>query len=46
MEDQQAISEVVGNSILFVNFDEYGRADLEYVDRAGVMHFLYLDPNS
>jgi len=28
MEDQQAISEVVGNSILFVNFDEYGELTL------------------
>ncbi len=46
LEDQRAISEVVGKHVLLREYDNEGRAELEFVDRRGVIHFIYVSPNS
>ncbi len=43
-EDQIAISEVVGKKVLLVEYDENGRAELEFTDPHGVIHSIYVDP--
>jgi len=43
-EDQQAICEIVGKPILLVEYDEDGRAELEFRDRDGNFHFIYVNP--
>ncbi len=43
-EDQIAISEVVGKKDLLVEYDENGRAELEFTDPHGVIHSIYVDP--
>ena len=43
-EDQIAISEVVGKKVLLVEYDEDGRAELEFTDPHGVIHSIYVDP--
>jgi hypothetical protein len=43
-EDQQAITEIVGKPILLTQFDEDGRAELEFQDRNGNFHVLYVKP--
>ena len=42
-EDQKAILEIIGKPILFVGLDD-GRAELEFTDDEGVIHFIYVDP--
>jgi hypothetical protein len=44
MEDQKAISEVVGKPILLREYDHAGRAELEFKDGKGVIHFIYVTP--
>jgi len=44
VEDQRAISEIVGKPILLVDFEDDGRAELEFVDSEGVIHFIYINP--
>jgi hypothetical protein len=41
-EDQQAISEIVGKPIRLNKYDEDGRAELEFTDQHGVIHFIYV----
>jgi hypothetical protein len=43
-EDQQAIKEIVGKPILLTQFDEDGRAELEFRDANGNFHTLYVSP--
>ncbi|HEV2116366.1 MAG TPA: hypothetical protein VGR48_10100 [Terriglobales bacterium] len=43
-EDQIAISDVVGKEVLLVEYDEDGRAELEFTDPHGVIHSIYVDP--
>jgi hypothetical protein len=43
-EDQQAICDIVGKPILLVEYDEDGRAELEFRDRDGNVHFIYVNP--
>ena len=45
MEDQQAISEVVGKPVRLNEYDAEGRAELEFTDRNGGIHFVYVSPN-
>ena len=45
-EDQQAISEIVGKPIRLNKYDEDGRAELEFTDQLGVIHFIYVRPES
>jgi hypothetical protein len=45
IEDQQAISEIVGKPILLNDYDDDGRAELEFRDSSGVIHFIYVNPS-
>jgi hypothetical protein len=42
IEDQTAISEIVGKPILLSEYDDAGRAELEFKDGKGVIHFTYV----
>lgn len=44
-EDQEAIVDAVGKPIRLNTYDEDGRAELEFVDRNGVVHFIYVKPD-
>jgi hypothetical protein len=44
MEDQEAISEIVGKPILLCENDDAGRAELGFKDGKGVTHFVYVAP--
>jgi hypothetical protein len=44
IEDQQAINEVVGKAVLLNEYDDTGRAELEFKDRNGIIHFIYVNP--
>lgn len=44
LEDQQAISEVLGKPITLNHYEEDGRAELEFTDREDVIHMIYIDP--
>jgi hypothetical protein len=44
MEDQKAISDVVGKPILLTDYPEDGRAELEFTDSDGIIHFIYVQP--
>jgi TPR repeat protein len=42
-KDQKAISAIIGKPILFHGVDKDGRAELEFVDAEGDIHFIYVD---
>jgi hypothetical protein len=44
-EDQQAINEVVGKPIRLNEYDEIGRAELEFTDRNGIFHEIWVKPD-
>ncbi len=44
-EDQRAIAQVVGKAILFNEYDEYGRAELEFAEENGTIHYIYVSPD-
>jgi hypothetical protein len=44
VEDQQAISKAVGKPMTFNGYEDDGRAELEFLDAEGVVHFIYVDP--
>lgn len=43
--DQKAISEIVGKPTLLLAYDDLGRAELEFTDRKGAIHSIYVDPS-
>jgi len=43
-KDQKAIREIVGKPIVFVEYDDSGRLELEFTDSEGIIHFIYVDP--
>jgi hypothetical protein len=43
-EDQRAVSVVIGQRILLNGYDADGRAELEFTDAQGIIHFIYVDP--
>ena len=43
-EDQQAIEDVVGKPIRLNKYDTDGRAELEFRDRNGCLHKIYVGP--
>ena len=45
MEDQRAICEIVGKPVRLNEYDEDGRAELEFTDSEGVIHFIYVSPD-
>ena len=44
-EDQKAISEIVGKTILLVGYDADGRPELEFKDSEGIIHFINVAPH-
>jgi hypothetical protein len=44
-EDQQAIKEIVGKPVLVSAYDDAGRAELEFTDRDGHFHCLFVAPD-
>jgi len=44
IEDQRAISDIVGKPVLFNGYDEDGRAELEFTERSGVIHTIWVRP--
>jgi hypothetical protein len=44
-EDQNAIKSVVGKPIRLVAYDEDGRAELEFTEKDGTIHFIYVRPD-
>jgi hypothetical protein len=40
-EDQQAIKEIEGKPVLLNEYDEAGRAELEFNDREGQPYFIF-----
>jgi hypothetical protein len=45
-EDQAAILEVVGKPVRLSGYDDLGRAELEFTDSLGTIHFIYVNPTS
>jgi len=43
-EDQQAIAAVVGKPIRLNEYDDTGRAELEFKDRDGHLHYIWVAP--
>jgi hypothetical protein len=43
-DDQKAISSALGKPVRLNEYDENGRAELEFTDSSGTFHFIYLDP--
>ena len=41
-EDQQAIREIVGKPVLLNEYDDAGRAELEFNDSDGQTHFIFV----
>ena len=44
IEDQRAIEVAAKQPLDFNGYDDDGRAELEFTDSAGVIHFIYVDP--
>jgi hypothetical protein len=44
MEDQAAISEAARTPLLLNEYDEHGRAELQFTAKDGVIHFIWVDP--
>lgn len=43
-EDQEAIQAVVGKPVLFNEIDQHGRAELQFTDKNGTVHFIWVAP--
>jgi hypothetical protein len=43
-DDQQAIYEVVGKPIVLSHYDDAGRAEIEFKDRKGDVHDIFVCP--
>jgi hypothetical protein len=43
-EDQRALLEQVGKPVVLNGYDEDGRAELEFADRAGTFHTIWVEP--
>ena len=43
-EEQLAISSAVGKTLILNKYDEDGRAELEFKEENGTVHFLYVSP--
>ena len=42
--DQEAIRAIVGQAVLLVEYDDSGRAELEFKDSEGTIHSVWVDP--
>lgn len=45
-EEQEALIAAVGKPVLLLAYDDAGRAELEFKDRHGVIHFIYVSPEA
>jgi hypothetical protein len=45
VEDQTAIADAVGKPMRLNEYDEDGRAELEFVDRGATIRFIYVKQN-
>ena len=45
IEDQRAISNIVGKPVRLSDYDSDGRAELQFTDTEGVVHFVYVSPD-
>lgn len=43
--DQQAILDMVGRPVRLNEYDDLGRAELEFSDDDGTIHFIYVNPS-
>ena len=43
-EDQVAILAVVGKAIVLKGYDKDGRVELEFTEKNGTIHFIYVSP--
>ena len=43
-DDQRAIKEIVGRPVLLSEYDDVGRAEIEFTDRSGQLHSLFVAP--
>lgn len=46
IEDQQAIFEIVGKPVRLNEYDADGRAEVEFTDSEGVLHYIYVSPDA
>jgi hypothetical protein len=44
IEDQEAIRDAVGKPVRLNDYDSDGRAELEFEDRNGTIHYVYVEP--
>jgi hypothetical protein len=44
IEDREACSEAVGSPVIFNEYDDIGRAELQFTSRDGHIHFIYVEP--
>jgi hypothetical protein len=44
LHDKRAIAEIVGKPITLVAYDDVGRAELEFTDKSGAGHYIYVKP--
>jgi hypothetical protein len=44
-EDQRAISDIVGKPVLLDAYNDDGKAELEFTDSSGGIHFICVNPN-
>jgi hypothetical protein len=45
-EDQRAVSQVLGKPVVLKDYDEDGRAELEFADCDGVTHFIFVSTDA
>ncbi len=45
LEDQIAINEQVGNVLVVEGFDDYGHVELVFIDKRGINHFIWVEPD-
>jgi hypothetical protein len=42
--DQEAITAIVGQAVHLGDYDDVGRAELEFTDKSGDIHYIYVKP--
>jgi hypothetical protein len=45
IQDQYAISEIISEPVRLNEYDDAGRAELEFTDREGILHIIYVRPD-
>ena len=43
MVDQRAIRAIVGQPVILSGYDDFGSAELQFTDRRGHIHFIYVN---